>query len=163
MLIFVEGPDGSGKTTLIEEFVKKVPCVTVKYPKEVKKTYELIRHLACSNQTVIFDRSFISDLVYRMWDHKKGQMTLSEIGDVLNWNVFIIFCKNKKSYENSIARGEDFITDEDTHKIIECNYSKVQTLIESFTDAKTFNYDFNHMYVDDVIEYMKAEGLLNVH
>lgn len=155
MLIFIEGNEGTGKTTLIEELVKKMPAVVVKYPKEVKNTYELIKNLNLSKQTVIFDRSFITDLAYRMWDKKPGQMTLSEITTILNWDIRIIFCHHKNAYENSIKRGEDFITDETTHKLIEDNFFRVKSLINSFTNAKTFDYNYEYQNVEDVIDFIE--------
>jgi thymidylate kinase len=160
MLIFIEGNEGTGKTTLINELIKKIPAVVVKYPKEVKDTYELIKNLKMSNQIVIFDRSFVSDLVYRMWDHKPGQMSLSEIANICSWNILIIFCHHKNSYENSVKRGEDFITDENTHQIIEDNFFRVRNMIESFTKVKTFSYNYEYQTPDDVIDFIEETGAL---
>lgn len=156
MLIFVEGNEGTGKTTLINQLIKEVPAVVVKYPKEVKNVYRLLDKLRDSKQIVIFDRGLITDLVYRMWDHKPGQMSLSKIGEILDWpDIVIIFCNHKKGYENAMKRGEDFITDPKVYEIIDDNFFRVKTMIECFTDAKTFSYNYEYQDVNDVIKCLK--------
>ena len=156
MIIMVEGNEGTGKTTLINEISKSFPSIIVKYPKEVKNVFPFLQQLAQLSHNIILDRSMITDLAYRMWDHKPGQMTLEEIGKVLEWkNLKIIYCENDRAFENSIERGEDFITTKELHAQIDSNFRKVFALIEAFSNAKVLHYDYDYNDVDEVIDFLK--------
>ncbi len=160
MLIIVEGNEGTGKTTLINEIIKKLPCVVVKYPKEVKNTRLLLEKLIYSGQTVICDRSFITDIVYRLWDKKSPQMSLYDISALLHnysESIKVIFCENKNSFNNSQIRGEDFITDKKVYNEINENFARIKTLLELFTEVKIYNYDYEYDNVDNVINFIGEE------
>ena len=159
MLIIVEGNEGTGKTTLINELSKKLVCVRVKYDKNVKGIYQTLDNFAKHPELFICDRSFISDIVYRRLDHKKGQMSLFQIGKLCGDNesrIKIIFCSNKNAFKNAIERGEDNIKVESVHKVLENEFYSVKNMIRCFTNIETFDYDYEYQSVDDVIEFIKG-------
>ena len=160
MLIFVEGPDGSGKTTLCKELIKcGAADILVTVPRGVKNQsefYELIRH--CKHR-VVFDRCFISDVVYRLWDNcKPDDMTLEDMLYVLNHgNSCIIFCDTNTAFDDAQSRGENFITDRKNHDIISNNYRTLQMMFRKFTKVPVMVYDRNFSDVSDVIKFIEKE------
>lgn len=63
MKIIVEGPDGAGKTTLVNEIAEKYGLNKVVFTKNGYKTFmSYMRYLDLSH--VVFDRCFISELIY---------------------------------------------------------------------------------------------------
>lgn len=159
MIILVEGNEGTGKTTLINEIIKKKPFVYVKYTKEIPNTDELYNTLLRCDDNIIFDRSFITDMVYRCWDGKKPQTTLDMIGFLLSHKdrFKIIFCHNDNSFKNAKLRGEDFITTQEIHDIIETHFKVIQRLIELYTEVPCYSYDYDYNSVEDVIEFLRKE------
>ena len=156
MLIIVEGNEGSGKTTLINQLTEKIPFVYVKYPKEVKNTYQMLNFFT-KNGLYILDRSFISDIVYRRLDHEKGQMSLCDIGNICtSCNIKIIFCHNKNAFGNAMKRGETNITVDSVHKLLDDEFSSVEEMLKNFTDVEIFDYDYEYQDVNDVIKFIKG-------
>lgn len=158
MLLLIEGNEGTGKTTLINDLMRYAPLPVIKYPKETKNTYGFFKKLLYEKVDAVFDRSFITDLVYRMWDGKSGQMSLYEMTTILESypdDIRIVFCENKNAWDNAKRRGEDFIKNEETHKLIDENFQRVKTMLQVFTRAKimTYNYDYNS--VSSVVEFMQ--------
>ena len=158
MLIIIEGNEGVGKTTLINQMEEKIPFIRVKYPKEIKDTYLVLDSFAMSNQIFVLDRSFISDIVYRTLDHQKGQMNLFQIGRLTGRtnDIKIVFCHNENGFLNAITRGENNITTESKYKIIENGFYVIEELMKCFTDIEIFDYDYEYDSVDDVIEFIKG-------
>lgn len=159
MIVLIEGNEGSGKTTLINSLLNKTDICVLKLSRNFKYSYELYVGLVKSKGTYIFDRSFITDLVYRMWDHQKGDMTFSQIGYLVDnyfKNIKIVFCENKNSWENAKVRGEDFIKNEESHKLIDDNFFRIKNLLESFTEIQCMTYDYDYNSVNDVIEFIKG-------
>ena len=162
MIILVEGNEGTGKTTLINQIIKEMPMVYVKYPKEVKRTNHMYMDFIGMNQDIILDRSFISDMVYRSWDKNDTQMTLVEIANLFaQWynSIKIIFCHNYKAFEKSMSRGEDYITDISTHEIIERNYQVIEDLIKAYTNCACFDYNYEENSVEEVLEFLRGENV----
>ena len=160
MLVIVEGNEGAGKTTLINELSKIITFALVKYPKEFKDTYLMLDNFAVSNNLFICDRSFISDIVYRRLDHKRGQMSLYQIGKLCgdrSQRIKIIFCSNKNAFKNAMERGEDNIKVESVHKILDGEFYSARNLINCFTDIDTFDYDYEYNSVDDVLSFIEGD------
>ena len=115
---------------------------------------------SCGEDTLyIVDRSFISDMVYRKLDHKKGQITLYQIGKLCGDNssrMKIIFCHNDKAFKNAIARGENNITVSSVHKLLDNEFASIENLIKCFTDLPIMDYNYEHQSVDDVINFIKG-------
>lgn len=159
MLIIVEGNEGTGKTTLINQLAEEIPFVTIKYPKEVKNTFQMLNNFIKDNILYVLDRSFISDLVYRRLDHKRGQMTLYEIGQLCSSpsGIKIIFCHNKDAFKNAMKRGETNITVDSIHKILDDGFYIIEEMLKNFTDIEIFDYDYEYQDVNDVISFLQTK------
>jgi thymidylate kinase len=161
MLIFVEGPDGSGKTTLCKELIKAGAAdILVTVPRGAKNQnefYEWIRHI---KHRVVFDRCFISDVAYRLWDNcKPDDMTLEDMLYVLHHgNSCIIFCDTDTAFDDAQSRGESFITNRKNHDIISNNYKTLQMMLRKFTKVPIMVYDRKFSDVSDVIKFIEKGG-----
>lgn len=158
MLLIIEGNEGTGKTTLINKLAEEIPFVSVKYPKTIKNTFQMLNNFIKDDILYVLDRSFISDMVYRRLDHKRGQMTLYQIGQLCSSpsGIKIVFCENKNAFENAMKRGETNITVDAVHKIVNDTFYVFRSLIENFTDIETMVYDYEYMSVNDVIEFIRG-------
>ena len=161
MLIFIEGPDGSGKTTLCKELVEcgaaDVLINISRGTKNQRDIYDLLRH---SSHKIVFDRCFISDLVYRLWDNcKTDDMTLDDMLYTLNKsNSRVIFCQTDSAFDDAQKRGESFITNRKNHDIISSNYDVIQNLLRKFTTVPVMVYDRKYSDVSDVIKFIEKGG-----
>ena len=111
MLIIVEGGDGSGKSTLVQKL--KTFNFKIEKPAALnnRHQFEYYERLALQSiyneENVILDRSFISELVYRVYDKKKPKLKLSEMFALLKY-CKIILCETGTQFQDSLKRGEGF-------------------------------------------------------
>lgn len=130
MLIYVEGVDGSGKTTLCKQLEELgFRTVRIERSDEWRDTdwYTLDADRSCAY--IICDRSFISDLVYRTCDGDALQITDPvSYAHLLKGNR-VIYCKTPTSYKDAMERGEDNITTPEKANKIKRTY---ETLLDMF-------------------------------
>lgn len=156
MLILVEGRDGSGKSTLCNELYNKGLSV-IKVAKgrnyEFKELlqYALVHPLVC-------DRSFITEVVYRIFDGISCDVCLEFISSMLNGNttVKIVYCKTEKDYENSMLRGETNIVKREDSERIGNIYDILMRFIDSTTYVKIMPYDWTVQNVNDVLDFINS-------
>lgn len=151
-LIILEGADGSGKSTLLKRFVD-AGAVEIKSPERNDKYHDIkfledVIHCdrRSNNNLYVMDRSFLTDVVYRYVDDDKPMtIDLLELLQIMERRrVIIIYCKTNNAFENSIARGEDFITNKDVHnKIVDC-YDYLMFIIKTYSFIKVIDYDFTN-------------------
>lgn len=127
MIIIVEGPDGAGKTTLIDKLLKS-SCGAVYHhfgapasAEEAANYYQVYADTikACTPDALhVFDRSWYSDMVYGPVMRGKCEMTQTH-ADMLaamciaHGGAMIIYCTAPVStlWQRCKARGETYITD----------------------------------------------------
>ena len=155
MLVIFEGADGSGKSCLIKKMLELNPSyVQVDLPSRTSPTvvqdWERIKELS-KTQTILMDRSCLTELVYRsVLKDRSLNMSISEILDSIDTpNTVIVYCENNTSFEDSMARGEDYITDSDVHKLLEYNYRQLVELLSYRYPVIYYNRDLMHAYVID--------------
>lgn len=149
-LIIVEGADGTGKTTLINKFLEQGAVLVPTIAKDCESYDGIFR---CWNEEVyrrdediVMDRCIFTDIVYRYV--KGGKPIRSSLLVILKslskFQSVIIHCNNKNCYEQSMTRGEDFITSkEDSAKIYEL-YDFLFFAIKNYTNIPVVEYDYDN-------------------
>ena len=156
MLIIIEGADGTGKTKLVEK-LRAEGYISVCIPKNTPRIYEVYKQLI-HNSTVtnfVIDRSFITDIVYRLVLDGQPSFNLSEIAFLLSENMKIIYCTNDNAFDYAKERGENLICDRETHNKICKVYEYVMKCISIFANKKILIYDFEKTNFEDVLTFIK--------
>lgn len=162
MLVIFEGADGSGKSYLIKKMLELNPSyVQLDLPSrtspDVVREWERIKELS-KTQTVLMDRSCLSELVYRsvLKDHSLNMSIAEILNSIDTPNTVIVHCESNTSFEDSMTRGEDYITDGDVHKLLQYNYGQLMVLLSHRYPVIYYNRHLMHAYtIDKHISYLR--------
>ena len=157
MLILIEGADGSGKSTLCKNLKNEKYNVTF-IPRDTKNIYKAYKKcLKQSKHKIVFiDRSYITDIVYRLARRDcKPSFTNKQIESLLH-NTKIVYCKSDEAYNCAIKRGENNITNKLLHNKICKIYDYIMYYIKVFANVEVMNYDWHRMSVDNVIKFIEG-------
>lgn len=156
MLVVLEGADGSGKTTLMQQLLEKgFTCKKTLRGENYERLMRLYNDAISDNNIIVIDRSFISDIVYRCNDDLPREgLSANEAIQILNRNCRIVYCKTDSQYNDSILRGEDNITSYSKSEQISKTYDLFMTFIKKYTNAKVFEYNWHNQIVDDVVDFI---------
>lgn len=158
MLIIFEGADGSGKTTLIKQLNTCIICELTQDIRYEIGSYIKYFNMCINDEIYLCDRSFLSDLVYRLCDDQKPDyMKLDDMVKILKQNTKIVYCETDYQFDDSIERGEDNITDRAKANEIRKVYNIVISMLEKFTDVPIYRYNWYKDDVSNVIEFIKKE------
>ena len=141
MIYIIEGPDGAGKTTLVEQSKKSHMNTKVLHfgapqtPEEADnyyKVYAAAINAMRDDEVLIFDRSWYSDMVYGPVMRNRQEMT-QEHADMLSAMVvargggIIIYCTApiKVLWARCQHRGETYLQNQAQLQAISAGYSKV--------------------------------------
>lgn len=146
MIYIIEGPDGAGKSTYAKflSTVTGYPVIHFSNPKseeEKAKMYEMYLEILENNDDVIFDRSWISDLVYG--PVLRGGATITPRQSAVLGNRLagkggmIIYCTSdlKTLLERAYSRGEELIKPHQFVDIVE-GYEMIFKDTSLFGEAK---------------------------
>lgn len=155
MIIFVEGADGAGKTTLIQQLSDRYTNVSVSRMEEDSSLWLRLINFAKSfpNKYVLVDRSPLTEYVYRAEDKKESKFQYSTVVKWLKQSK-IIYCSTDDSFENAMRRGEDNI-------IIKSRHDKIRQLYDTFIPTlelegvKVMYYNWQKDCLDDVIKFIE--------
>lgn len=161
MLIILEGGDGSGKTTLCKQLVE-AGAVANKIEYGCKDYFNKYNDLINENVYNVVDRSFITDLVYRLNDNKTRDVAdlsgMSIILDALYPYPILIHCETETSFEDGMKRGEDNITNKEDAECIKVIYNLICKMIKKFTKTSVLKYNWKVNNVNDVIRFINSKS-----
>ena len=151
MMIFIDGADGSGKSTLISELSEKYAVVRIPRGVNQKLYWNKLRMSACV-LTLVFDRSPLTEIVYRSVDGKHAEF---DIEDCLTWikGEKIIICDTDTSFSDAHKRGEDNITDEAKHTLIRDRYHCLADIL-MMSGYDVYFYDWHNQSVDEILDFI---------
>lgn len=150
MIYLVDGPDGAGKTTLARKIKEASPGAEIvhfgapataeeadNYWKVYLNAIEQASVNTAYSKTIIFDRSWYSDLVYGPVMRGKTELT-DEHRTCLEHAVrscgggLVIYCTGvqRKLWSRCLQRGETYITNAEQHKAICEKYDEVMKTIK---------------------------------
>lgn len=153
MLVFVEGVDGSGKSTLCEK-LKGLGYDVIRTANYTENDFlEDDYWRRCSDYPLIMDRSPITEFCYRIYDKRISEYKLSTLEYLVDSNK-IIYCKTKKSFDNAMQRGEDNITTRQSHKEISRIYDHFMSMMRVFTNVEILEYDWTKNTIDEVVQFI---------
>ena len=153
MLILIDGPDGSGKTTLVNNLIShgmiKVDRICRDIPNQYDVTKTIFENCAKDNAMYVIDRYYLTELVYRtILNDKKPTIKLDEIVKLLNIpNILYVFCDTDTAFNDAQLRGEDFIKDERIHNDLRNLYRYIYNILVNFTTVSVIKYNYT---TDDV-------------
>lgn len=141
MIYIIEGPDGAGKTTLVEQIKKSHMNAKVLHfgapqtPEEADNYYKVYAEAINAkrdDEVLVFDRSWYSDMVYGPVMRNRQEMT-QEHADMLSAMVvargggIIIYCTApiKVLWARCQRRGETYLQNQAQLQAISAGYSKV--------------------------------------
>lgn len=154
MIVLIEGVDGSGKSTLCET-LRNSGYIVSNIEQDENQSVEYVRR-ARGELTYICDRSFLSDLVYRLEDGKPRQgMNLYSMLAILSQGCKVIICKTGSEYKDSMARGETNITSKYRNTVIRAYYDKVAQLLKDFANVPVKYYNWKTDDISDVINFIE--------
>ena len=125
MIIYLEGVDGTGKSTLVrmlEDTLSRFGKVDAEGNKRIPthpnrpgrvtqaKLFKELKAMARDNVIHIVDRGPISDVIYRVFDTHKSVTTMEKVQDFLqefNNRVLVIYCRNNMAKRNMLERGDE--------------------------------------------------------
>lgn len=150
MIIIVEGPDGAGKTTMIEKLKKRYPAaMTFHFGAPVEGEDQLLRYavpmLKHPENTLIYDRSWYSEFVYGpvMRNRHELRPEHSKLLEALAYKhgspiVYYLTAPDEILWERCQERGETYIKDIKTLKIIS---SKYEVVMKHLPEIPVFRVD----------------------
>lgn len=157
MLVIVEGPDGSGKSTLCENLKKKGYKVLRRERSAKNFTYLEFKDLQRDKQVYVIDRAILTPWAYRVLDGanlNRDDFWIIEAIMLLQRSP-IIYCNCPNSFEYSMNRGEDNITNEKVSKKLRDIYEFIIKTLKLYNITTIFEYNFEEQSVEDVINFIK--------
>lgn len=176
MIIYLEGPDGSGKSTLSdaitdELITRDMPVMQIKdgncgidtHPKsQYRNTPDQLisafAQLAYGDIIYVLDRGPISDVIYRCYDEYEPVISVDKVVNLLSLlkdKVKVIFCDNDIAEQKMLERGDDNPIAIAKHKEITNNYRSIMYFIEH----EVFDYTKTTapIFADQIIDSLKEE------
>ena len=172
MIIYLEGVDGTGKSTLVrmlEDTLSKFGKVDAEANKRIPthpnrpgrvtqaKLFKELKAMARDNVIHIVDRGPISDVIYRVFDAHTSVTTMKKVQEFLdefNNRVLLIYCRNNAAKRNMLERGDDNPIAIEKHDEISKAFDIVMDLVFNHLPCNCAIYDYtNNTSIGEVLGY----------
>lgn len=133
MFVIIEGNEGSGKTTLANEFARMLG-VEVKHrskPETEEERQTMYRDYLediTTLENAVWDRGFYSEMVYGPIMRDQSYIDYPQMREfeqlLASKGAFIIYCRPEPyiAFKRAQERGEDYVTDFETYEKIQIAY-----------------------------------------
>jgi thymidylate kinase len=139
MIIIIEGPDGSGKTTLAEQLSRQTgyPILHRSHPKtEEEKKLMMGEYLQAikGNKNFIFDRCWYSEMAYGPVMRDDSVISYPQMYELerqlAKSGAVVIYCTGPEAalWMRCQRRGEEYIICRDNFKAIYNNYEDIMSV-----------------------------------
>lgn len=130
MKVFIDGPDGAGKTTVCEKLANKIGCNIVRLTYNGDRSYNAYFD-AMSLENMVHDRTFLSEVIYPKYFGRESRVSdstvraLFNLTKILHAKVFILTADDDVLLERVGKRGDEFIEDLNIIKNVNKDYLRV--------------------------------------
>jgi thymidylate kinase len=156
MIILIEGADGSGKSTLLNR-LSEIGFKTMTAPIPNRNMYEkwnkLVYNSIYYGENYIFDRSFISEIIYRVIDGRNSYISLGQVCELLKFSK-IILCETPTQFEDSIARDETNITTIENAELIRHKYRDFIKMVNKLEKVPYIVYNWKVDSISKAIHFI---------
>lgn len=161
MIVFIEGPDGSGKSTLIDKLYKDGFPIFKHLAKDKINWFTILKSTNECEMTLISNRSPMTDIIYRSYDDKiLTDLNLVQFLHLIEkGNIKFIYCNTETAYEDCKQRGTHYGSAEDffKHFSISQSYSSLFLIIKNEYNNIVKRYDWHKDNYDDILKFIKGE------
>lgn len=161
MIVWFEGADGSGKTTLVDSLLDygytsiPSPARIKNKDIELKNMRSVVDAGRLSDKTVLIDRGPMTEFVYRLVDNCESYLDSVERYLQLISNSKIVYCYSRNAFANAMKRGEDNIVDVAVHRQIVNAYEHHLNMLKKFyKDVQICWYNWEIHDFMDVLRFI---------
>ena len=151
MILIIEGPDGSGKTTLANKISQQTswPIIHRTQPKsddEKKTMMDSYLEVISSGRNCIFDRSWYSEMVYGPIMRDTSVISYAQMftleRKLSKRGAMLIHCTGPSDilWKRCQARGENYIVDRQTYTRIYSGFGELMYDVPHIIPVVTYEY-----------------------
>lgn len=150
MIIILEGPDGSGKTTLAEQLHRQTGFMKLRRSQETDKVADLFKEYEQAlkaGKNCIMDRSWYSEMVYGPVMREGSAISYPQMYELERLAVkngaIIIHCMAPETtlWKRCLRRGEDYITDREKFHQICDGFNVLMHNVPHYIPVTTYVYE----------------------
>lgn len=164
MIVWIEGVDGAGKTTLCQTLRDTYGYSVVNgiaRQSDKIKEHNYWRQLICKLQDTgtvwIMDRSPITELVYRLVDTDPSYMSGDLLKELCLCNRCVL-CTKETAFKDAQTRGEDNITNYQLHSKLTHLYPVITDFLHRHFGLPVIEYDHTKDDIAKVIKFINFNG-----
>lgn len=151
MIIILEGPDGSGKTTLANK-IKDQTGYTLLHRSHstdanAKSLFDEYAQVLKSGKNCIMDRSWYSEMVYGPVMRKVSAISYPQMYELeklaAKYGAIVIHCTAPESvlWKRCLRRGEDYVTKRETFHDICTGFDQLMHAVPHLIPITSYEYE----------------------